>query len=403
MSTSEVPLPLGEDQFAFGDRGPSEQNFLRTLDPESDDYQPMEKQVLESIGGDEILGLTIRGFYIWSTISAWVSASGRRRETPSSRSPPWQNSSFWSRSMAALEDWRASQSPQLVYSPANMNIQVYISRNEGERFAMINLLYYLSLIFLHREYVPFIPHSIIRPCGPTDPPLLVQEAPAGWWDHSAQALFSAASNIIQILQQLDQRNVQFQTPFTCFCVFSAASTLLYANAWPYMAPGLDHQLSMKLYSWGSTWLHQASSVWKVSEAWYSTLVFLTQLYSRVSSDPVQFPGVSRDAFLALEENIQRLAGSEPPDSSGLPAANILLTLQRQTQKVSRPTNNQDAKEGLQTTDSVQNTIEPSTQEARQGSLSELSIPWNPNPQFNADYEFLASILSDPSADWIYPT
>lgn len=56
----------------------------------------------------------------------------------------------------------------------------------------------------HGEYMPLIPHSTSRPRGPVDPPLLLEEPPAGWWERSAQQwLLEAASNIVQLMQTLD--------------------------------------------------------------------------------------------------------------------------------------------------------------------------------------------------------
>ncbi|OJJ36397.1 hypothetical protein ASPWEDRAFT_66812 [Aspergillus wentii DTO 134E9] len=377
MSTSGTPLPLGEDHFAFGDGESCQPVFLDMWDLENDDYQGLST---DKMGCDQSLTLIIRGFYIWQTISAWVSTGGRRREFPSSRKPPWHGSSFWSRSMAAVEDWRSSQSPQLIYSTSNVNLSVYISRGDGERFAVINLLYFLNLIFLHREYIPFIPHSTNRPQGPIDPPLLMEDAPPGWWDQSAQGLFTAVSNIIQIMQELDQRGVQFQTPFTSFCVFSAATTLAYANTWPHMAPGLDAQHASDLFSWASAWLNRACKIWKVSNGWYRTMFTLRKLYTQSKVNPAELVDVGGNMLPRLADNIQRLAGSETLEVGDIPTANILLLLQRQQeQKENRPTSPVEAEEN--------------------DPLGEMMLLPS---DFMPDQDLFASILSDPSGDRIRP-
>ena len=403
MSISGIPLPLNEDHFAFGYGSDSRPLFLTVWDLENNDYDSQSLSPQGKIGCDSGLTLIIQGFHIWQTISSWISSGGRKREISSSREPPWRSRSFWSRSMAALEDWRASHSPQVIYSSSNMNLDVHISRNEGERFAVINLLYYLSLIFLHREYIPLIPHSTSCPRGPIDPPLLLEEAPAGWWDRGAQALLAAASNIIHIMQELDSRRVYFQTPFTSFCVFSAMTTLAYAIAWPHMVPGLDLQLSSNMYSWGSAWLRRSCKLWKVSNGWYRTTLTIYQVYMQVKVDPLQLANVRGDVFPELEENIQRLAGSETIDLADIPTANILLLLQRQQRLISH--NGQGSTE-LETESTASGMHSFRAQDISSNQPGELGQedplgeirPLNSEPVL--DQDLIAHILSDPSGDGI---
>jgi hypothetical protein len=402
MSISGIPLPLNEDHFAFGYGPESRPLFLTMWDLENNDYDSPSLSPQPKIGCDSGLTLIIQGFHIWQTISSWVSSGGRRRETLSSREPPWRSRSFWSRSMAALEDWRVSHSPQVIYSSSNMNLNIYISRNEGERFAVINLLYYLSLIFLHREYIPLIPYSTSCPRGPVDPPLLLEEAPAGWWDRSAQALLEAASNIIHIMQELDSRRIYFQTPFTSFCVFSAMTTLAYAIAWPHMVPGLDGQLSSNLYSWGSAWLRQSCKLWKVSNGWYRTLLTMYQAYMQVKVDPLQHATVRWDVFPELEENILRLAGSESVDLARIPTANILLLLQRQQRPISHGGQGNTRLDTEFAAGGIRSLRAQEIFSQQQGEPGQdpLGAIRPPNSEPVLDQDLIASILSDPSGDGI---
>ncbi|KAL2838089.1 hypothetical protein BJY01DRAFT_220227 [Aspergillus pseudoustus] len=401
MSINGVPLPLGEDEFAFGSTHYSQPLYLATWDPEVDDYEPSRVSSMANIGTDRTSSLLVQGFYIWQLISSWVSSGGRKREAPSSREPPWRPRSFWSRSMSALEDWRASQSPRLIYSTTNVNLQVYISQGEGERFALTNLLYYLNLIFLHREYTPFIPQPSNHPQGPVDPPLLTEEAPVGWWDQSAQTLLASASNVVRIMQELDRRGVQFQAPFTSFCVFTAATTLAYMDAWEYMAPGIDRQLSSELFTWASSWLHRSCKVWRVATGWYRSLLALRQLYTQAKSDPRRFlRGVGAEKLPALEESIHRLAGSETSDISDVPTANILLLLQRQQVQ---------SRTDRRSTDFMECHREPveTTFNAHQHHLVNAEQLANADNQslssdYILDHNLITSILSDPSGSVFRP-
>jgi hypothetical protein len=176
MSVRDVSLPIREDDFGFATRSTRAKLFLNHWDPEAEGegegeggYQRpplLPACPIGSMGHDRYLASVIQGFHIWHTISAWVSAGGRTRDSPASQAPPWESASFCARSTAALEDWRASQNPQMRYSPSSMNLRVHVSRGEGERFAVVNLVYYLSIIFLYREYLPGAgvssPHTLLR-------------------------------------------------------------------------------------------------------------------------------------------------------------------------------------------------------------------------------------------------
>ncbi|KAL3265184.1 hypothetical protein ABHI18_000038 [Aspergillus niger] len=345
MSVRGIPLPSGEDDFTFENHPTSNEIFLDLWDPEMEEYHPLPPaHRQEKMGCDRSLALILRGFYIWHTISAWASSGGSRREAAASREPPWRECSFWARSLAALEDWRGSQRLQLHYSASSMNLRVYISRGEGERYAVINLIYYLSIIFLHREYLQYAPPYILSRSSHTDiidsTPLPLGGAPNGWWEQSRQALLDSSSNIIQIMQELDERGVVLQTPFSCFCVFSAATCLLQAShdaarkpitAERSSSPTSPVPLPSSPITWASAWLARACKVWKLACGWYRTLQILIDLYTtQVRIDSTDAISAQDDLTPTLEENIKRLGGLENVTESGdAPIANILLLLQRQ--------------------------------------------------------------------------
>ncbi|KAE8378256.1 hypothetical protein BDV26DRAFT_261864 [Aspergillus bertholletiae] len=400
MSVREVSLPLGEDDFAFGNISIADGPFLNLWDPETEGYCSRPPYSLDKMGCDRSLALIIQGFHIWHTISAWVSAGGRKRESPASKEPPWRESSFCARCMAALEDWRASQHPQLVYSASSMNFRVYISRGEGERFAVINLLYYLSVIFLHREYSPFAMH--VNNCyadhiDPTPP----DEAPHGWWEQKYQVMFAASSNIIMIMQELDQRGIYFQTPFSCFCVFTAATWLLYVARMPHMV-GLEAQPKSSLLSWASAWLNRACKVWKLACGWYRTLLALSQLFTQFGMEAVHQVSLQSDSLPTLEENMQRLAGSETAEPEDVPTANILLLLQRQQKQFvtsSEPRMTMLATDTDQTVQAVGDSNLSMSDDLRPHMGAETPLL---SSSFHMDQDLLTNILGDFSGNWLRP-
>jgi hypothetical protein len=201
------------------------------------------------------------------------------------------------------------------------------------------------------------------------------------------------------MQELDSRQIYFQTPFTSFCVFSAMTTLAYAIAWPHMVPGLDGQHSLNLYTWGSAWLRRSCKLWKVSSGWYTTLLTMYQAYMQVKVDPLQHATLRRDVFPELEEDVQRLAGSETVDPARIPTANILLLLQRQQ----RPLDNSQGSTRLDTEfapNGIRSLLAQDISSHQQGepgqnSIGEIRLP---SPEPILDQDLIANILSDPSGD-----
>ncbi|KAJ5646849.1 Transcription factorfungi [Penicillium lividum] len=314
----EIPLPMNEEDYIFGSDASVDPIYLTS---DSGSFQPAQK-----LGIEYCLSLTVQGFDIWSRLSRWICAGGRRSKLPTSSNLPWNETSFWNQTMRALENWRATLSPRLIYSSSGLNMQAHISRTQGESFAIINLLYYTMVIYLQREYIPFLPHRVSSPCGPINSPLLEEPAPPGWWEQGSRDLFNSASSIIQIIRGLQQHGIQLQTPFTSFCVFTAATTLSYASAWPHMAPGTEDARDM--YVWGLEWLKESCKLWKIVVGWCDTMQNVDALYTCLKKESLRFPHIGREPFVELEDSIQRFAETEP---GGLPAANILLALSQTSQ------------------------------------------------------------------------
>lgn len=205
-SILNVSLPASDEDFAFGTCQADNPSFLEALDLESSD--PPANNNYSKYGSEPCFSLIIQGFNIWSAVSRWVSSGGRRTVSPASRDCPWRTSSSWNRGLVAIEEWRAAQSSRLQFSSTNFNLQTYILRNQGAQFALINLIYFVTTIFLHREFIPFIPSQNRPLAGPSEPPLIAETAPPQWWESSARKLFKSASDIIRLMKQLAQYGIE---------------------------------------------------------------------------------------------------------------------------------------------------------------------------------------------------
>ncbi|CAJ2503304.1 Uu.00g106980.m01.CDS01 [Anthostomella pinea] len=326
----DLSMPVGEDDFAFQtepDKPPP--HLLRLALSTSEEMTVARKRD----DCDNSLLLIIKGMDIWSTLSSWICAGGRQLEPVDAQSSPWNEGSFWSRMKKALDRWYSSMSDKLHYSPSGNNLQAHIAHGQGQQFVFVNLIFHLNQLFLHREYIPFLPHRCASPVGPIDPPLLVDQPPDGWWVANSNILFQSATCIVDLLRAASKRGVELRTVFVAFCMYSAASTLLYAQAWPYMAPNTE--MRQEDLRWAMDWLEDTGTLWKIVQGWKQTLSTVSAIYESVKADASRFPHLGRHGLEDLEDRINRFAEIPPSgtdaDSTtpgGEHAAATLLDLSR---------------------------------------------------------------------------
>lgn len=400
----DLTLPCNETDFAFQSEPDEKPSYLMRLSLSSG----TPSDGIERLDCDHSLSLIIRGLDVWSTLSAWICAGGRRLESDSPQSAPWKETSFWHRLKDALLGWRNLTSPRLHYLQDGRNLQAHMSRAQGEPFVFINLIFYLNQIFLHREYIPFLPHRCSFPAGPIDPPLLVEKAPDGWWNTNSRILFESAANAVDLIRSAQRRGQECRTIFNSFAIYTAAATLLYAHAWPHMAP--DATDTLEDYRWALAWLEDAAGLWEMVVGWVDTLHTVSKLYDRINADKARFPLLGRGELTILEDQINRFAEVEPPPGvnrtpGGDGAAEALLTLAQHGQDVQGPGAARDVHTDVETM--------PSGQDQNEQDQALHYPDYNVDPsiynfagmidynshQLLASQDLLASIMGDGSNEW----
>lgn len=268
-----VPLPSSDQDFVFGVCSENELQFLEVLDLEASDSPKIQN--LGGHGYEIDFTLIIQGFNIWSEVSRWVSSTKRTERPPASRNIFLPNDPFWSRSLVVLEDWRDVQSSRVHFSAGKSHLPAFLSRRQGERYAFVNLIYFSTSIFLHRESLAFMADKSASPSGDTEPVPSIQHILPDGWKSSVERLVESAYNTIQLIRQLLHHGIDLQVPFTCHCVFNATIALFYAKKCPEVVPGRFN--CAELFDWGAEWISRASEIWGVARVWRTTLENLTSL------------------------------------------------------------------------------------------------------------------------------
>ncbi|EXL98710.1 hypothetical protein NOF04DRAFT_6262 [Fusarium oxysporum II5] len=260
-------LPVNDTQFLFG---------------QSPQTAPVDDS-LRSYGPDDHLVLLIQGLRIWSRVHTWIAEGGRRQ--PGMTEPeqcPFNETSDWSKMRQALIKWRESQDALMKY-PAT-KVSVHAQRGQAERFGYINLVYYVSLLFLCREFIPFSPVDEVKPRGPIEPPLLKARGPDSFWLQNVTDLYDAASQISSLLCDLEHVGCPLRTPFSGLCAFSSTLWSIYGAAFPNFMGFTPSQTSDADAQAERTVavLVRIGKVWRLAEEWIDVLNTAKSIMTRVS-------------------------------------------------------------------------------------------------------------------------
>ncbi|KAH7149029.1 hypothetical protein B0J13DRAFT_550517 [Dactylonectria estremocensis] len=304
-------FPLNDADFAFGERNAPL------------GHVPARISTIDFGPGDFFL-IIIKGLHIWSKIHSWTAEGGRRQSGMAEEEQcPWQESSQWSRMMRELLQWRSSQNVRLRYPETKVSSHAHLK--QAEKFGYVNLIYYVSVLFLRREYIPFVPVGETKPRGPIEMPLLKSTGPDTFWETNLEELAHSAVQISNLLRDLRRANSSIRTPFSGLCAFSAALMSLYSAAFPEFMGFTREQTSQAENEAQESIrdLHETGRMWKIADEWIEVTDAARGLFSRVTSEIHGWKvRRSRYDYPELEESIHlvELKGMPQPAASAVEAS-----------------------------------------------------------------------------------
>jgi hypothetical protein len=160
-----------------------------------------------------------------------------------------------------------------------------------------------SIIWLNREFMPFLPTtgSVYR--GPVDAPVYKEEAPDGWWEQKASEHFFAVESISRMMRVMRHSNPNHYTPFTGLCIFTATLMNLYAVTFPAMSRGSSSEKSETLLSENVDDLNRFGKLWKMGQGLIDVVGVMRKVYDRVVNHEARLATHSRDGYAILEKTI----------------------------------------------------------------------------------------------------
>ncbi|ODH49803.1 hypothetical protein GX48_04031 [Paracoccidioides brasiliensis] len=248
------------------------------------------------VGAEEcVLSRLIRMVRIWGTIAKWSCSGGRR----SDRLPPWHPDSRFAALRELLVEFQEGLSRNLQYTQRNTDTHI-MYKNSLAPYSLIHIIYFLSVIVLHRAYLPFLPLRCPDPQGPIDEPSFPPGkylVPEGFWRESARGLFKAARQMAELVRTCQDRGVLIETPVVGFAIYNAALVGVYAAHFNQMdqegyvcsKPGLTDVQGLS--SQGQVDVRKAIEILgdmrprlKMATGWFRTIHRLHGYYSKAIRD-----------------------------------------------------------------------------------------------------------------------
>lgn len=261
--TDTIDLPCAEQAFLWGE-------FHQPATPQS---QATSSTISTSEKAN--LVLAVRN---WNTVHRWVSPDGAKKDTH----PPWSPGSRFDQLRTMLGQWESQLSPKLRYDKSSFRIH-NMSKQAGS-YGFLHLVHCASVIFLHREYLQFFPDASKRYSGRLSTNLQVSDADApaegntdAFWEASLEALFTAASRVTEILQEMEASGALMITPFVGFAAFTAATVNMYLAIFGWVCPSLSANARQRTES-DVRILKRVAAVWPVTQQWYATILKLYDSY-----------------------------------------------------------------------------------------------------------------------------
>jgi hypothetical protein len=160
-----------------------------------------------------------------------------------------------------------------------------------------------SIIWLNREFIPFLPtkESVYR--GPLDAPGFQEEAPNAWWERNATEHFLAVEKISTMMRAMRHSNPNHYTPFTGLCIFTATLMNLYAVTFPAKSRSSSPEKPETLLRENIDDLNRFSELWKMGRSLLDVVGVMRQLYDRVVRHETRLTTHSRDSYATLEKTM----------------------------------------------------------------------------------------------------
>ncbi|KZF24590.1 fungal-specific transcription factor domain protein [Xylona heveae TC161] len=266
-----VPLPISDHDFNFGRRGSPR---LMPANLSRDSPLCMKMTI------DHGLIVVTRGFDISVRILRFANESRRGRTSSTTTDSLSIQQRNWQILKEELDEWRALQDFTLQY-PAT-SVQAHVALGYGELFAYINLIYFMSILFLYRDQLLSS----------------LKQVHESRQDRAIEHLFEAAQSIGGVLSALEASGAPIITPYSGFSAFVAAHVNMYGTVSPLRYPGGQERAEAEKKS-NFSYLERLCKFWPVGHSWWRTVQEANKFYQSAKNNQEHVLAGDRHGHITL--------------------------------------------------------------------------------------------------------
>nr|RBQ83935.1 hypothetical protein FVER53263_11663 [Fusarium verticillioides] len=218
-----------------------------------------------------IVANSMRVADVWGAVAKW--ACTRHDNTV----PPWQPQSEFQMLLSRLKLWKNSLPERLRYEL--FLLRAHSVSNQGQAYCYMHCIYFMSVIFLYRSYLPEVEMQKAR-VGDKD------------WDQwstwSSKELEKVAEQVCDMLQEIRAFGLYFLrglVPWIGFTIYTAVGTMLYFYHFP--NPGdTAHQVEKRREHIveGLLFLKDMRQAWPMADTWREKIKAMQIFYSNIKAD-----------------------------------------------------------------------------------------------------------------------
>ncbi|EPS43994.1 hypothetical protein H072_2006 [Dactylellina haptotyla CBS 200.50] len=149
-----------------------------------------------------------------------------------------------------LERWKSELPKSLAYS--HKNLLAHIAERSSSSYALLHIIYFLSILLLHRECLPVLPLSNSAPAAPNK-------------------CFSAARKITEIAREMHTWLSLPLTPIICFAIYATAWVGTYGLHYPHMTGPPGNGMGSGDARFLLCIIESWRSKWRVADGWVRAL------------------------------------------------------------------------------------------------------------------------------------
>ncbi|KAM0372173.1 hypothetical protein ACHAPZ_008071 [Fusarium culmorum] len=260
-----IQLPCDSESFNFGQLVVCERLDGSVVDGAG---TAMGIRVKGSLG---IVAYSMRVADVWGAVAKWACTRHDNNV------PPWQPQSDFQMLLGRLEVWKSSLPERLRYEL--FLLRAHSVSNQGQAYCYMHCIYFMSVIFLYRSYLPEVEMQRAR-IGDKD------------WDQwstwSSKELVQVAKQVCDMLQEIRAFGLYFLrglVPWIGFTIYTAVGTMLYFYHFP--NPGdtpNDIDKRREHIVEGLLFLKDMRQAWPMADTWREKIKAMQIFYSNIKTD-----------------------------------------------------------------------------------------------------------------------